>query len=179
MDDDQLPVERLLELAVFAPIGLALILHDRVPGELRRRRQALENRVQLARMIGQFAVQQGRAEMARQVKSRTTHGRTPSEPEPTPTDVTQHVGRHADDESSSGAMSHSSVPALVLATADEPSTSAEALPIAGYEALAAMHVVQRLGSLRPDELEVVRQFETSHRARRTVLAKVEQLQAHR
>lgn len=179
MDDDQLPVERLLELAVFAPIGLALTLHDRVPGEFRRRRQALENRVQLARMIGQFAVQQGRAEMARQVQARTAHGGTPSEPVPTPSDVTRHAGPPADGGSTPVSPSGSAAPTLVPATVGDPSTSAEELPIAGYEALAAMQVVQRLGSLRPDELELVRQFETSHRARRTVLAKVEQLQAQR
>jgi hypothetical protein len=51
------------------------------------------------------------------------------------------------------------------------------LPIPDYESLAAIHVVDRLSTLRPDELEQVRAFEQGNRARRTVLAKVEQLQA--
>ena len=50
------------------------------------------------------------------------------------------------------------------------------LPISDDESLAAFHVVDRLPTSRADELEQVRSFEQAHRARRTVLAKIEQLQ---
>ena len=51
------------------------------------------------------------------------------------------------------------------------------LPISDYESLAAIHVVDRLRSMRPDELDLVRRFEVAHRNRRTILAKIDQLQA--
>jgi hypothetical protein len=51
------------------------------------------------------------------------------------------------------------------------------LPIEGYDSLAASQVVLRLGSLTDVELRTIEQYETSHRARRTVLGKISQLQA--
>ena len=51
------------------------------------------------------------------------------------------------------------------------------LPIEGYESLAASQVVLRLGSLTSDELKAVQSYEYSHRARRTILGKINQLQA--
>jgi hypothetical protein len=60
----------------------------------------------------------------------------------------------------------------------EPSAPLAAeLPIPGYDTLAASQVVQRLSSLRPDELEAVRQYEAATRGRRTILHRVAQLAA--
>ena len=50
-------------------------------------------------------------------------------------------------------------------------------PIDDYESLAASQVVDRLPTLRPDELEAVRTFEAGHRGRRTILGKIDQLLA--
>lgn len=70
------------------------------------------------------------------------------------------------------------VAAEVAAALDEGVTAdPAALPIDQYESLAASHVVARLESLTPDELRTVRSFETSHRGRRTVLGKIDQLLA--
>ena len=66
-------------------------------------------------------------------------------------------------------------PAAADTSVADPSV-ADSLPIGDYESLAAIHVVQRLSSLRDDEIEQIREFETTHRARRTVLAKIAQLQ---
>ena len=51
----------------------------------------------------------------------------------------------------------------------------DALPIDGYDHLAARQVVDRLGSLHPDELDAVARYERTHRHRQTVLRKIEQL----
>jgi hypothetical protein len=56
-----------------------------------------------------------------------------------------------------------------------PADAATTLPLEGYESLAASQVVARLGRLTPAELEQVREFERSHRGRRTILGKIEQL----
>jgi hypothetical protein len=49
------------------------------------------------------------------------------------------------------------------------------LPIDEYESLAASHVVARLDNLTPTELRQVRRFEAAHRARRTVIGRIDQL----
>eukprot|EP01041_Mallomonas_annulata_P042012 gene42012-66200_t len=54
--------------------------------------------------------------------------------------------------------------------------AADTLPISDYESLAAIHVVERLRSMSPDEIELIRRFEVAHRSRRTILAKIDQLQ---
>ena len=53
--------------------------------------------------------------------------------------------------------------------------STAGLPIPGYDALSASQVVERLIGLAPDELDAVHAYETSHRQRRTILGKIEQL----
>ncbi|MFM8267018.1 MAG: hypothetical protein ACKOA2_03260 [Ilumatobacteraceae bacterium] len=50
-------------------------------------------------------------------------------------------------------------------------------PFAGYDSLPAAEVVALLERLRPDEIDRVRSYEAATRARRTVLAKVDQLSA--
>lgn len=46
------------------------------------------------------------------------------------------------------------------------------LPIRGYDTLAASQLIERLGSLSIDELEVVYNYELGHRQRRTILTKI-------
>ena len=58
---------------------------------------------------------------------------------------------------------------------DGPAVTSLAIP--DYDALAASQVVPRLPSLTADELDAVRRYEEAHRARRTVLARIAQLQA--
>jgi hypothetical protein len=55
--------------------------------------------------------------------------------------------------------------------------SSAALPIPGYDALSASQVVERLIGLAPDELDAVHAYEATHRQRRTILGKIEQLAA--
>jgi len=57
--------------------------------------------------------------------------------------------------------------------------AAESLAIPGYDTLAASQVVQRLSSLRPDELEAIRRYELATRGRRTILHRIAQLAADR
>ena len=58
---------------------------------------------------------------------------------------------------------------------DPTAPAVDQLPIDEYESLAASHVVDRLGNLNPAELREVRRFEVAHRARRTVLGRIDQL----
>jgi len=58
-----------------------------------------------------------------------------------------------------------------------PAPSVDSLAIPGYDTLSASQVVQRLSGLAEDELEAVRAYEDASRKRKTILARVEQLQS--
>ena len=62
------PFELLLDLALYAPVGAAITLRHELPKHVKQGRQALENRVQLARFIGQLAVQTGQREIAKRLR---------------------------------------------------------------------------------------------------------------
>ena len=67
-------------------------------------------------------------------------------------------------------------PSAPDASPAEPAAPAAAqLPIEEYQSLAASQVVARLANLDPAELREVRRFEVAHRARRTVLGRIDQL----
>jgi hypothetical protein len=53
--------------------------------------------------------------------------------------------------------------------------AAQRLPIPGYDSLSASQVVERLAGLGADDLEAVRHYEETHRNRRTIIGKIEQL----
>jgi hypothetical protein len=65
--------------------------------------------------------------------------------------------------------------AATAASTTNGSASSAGLPIPGYDALSASQVVERLVGLAPDELDAVHNYEASHRQRRTILGKIEQL----
>ncbi len=50
------------------------------------------------------------------------------------------------------------------------------LAVPGYDSLSASQVVPRLAGLSGAELEAVRRYEEAHRGRKTILAKIDQLQ---
>ena len=56
---EQQPAERLLDLALYAPVGLALSALEAIPELIRKGRARLGPQVGTARTIGQFAVRQG------------------------------------------------------------------------------------------------------------------------
>lgn len=62
-------------------------------------------------------------------------------------------------------------PAPTATTAREKSD----LPIANYETLSASQIGAHLAALSPEELRRVRAFESANRARKTILARIDQL----
>ncbi|MFZ0173355.1 MAG: hypothetical protein WAL04_16865 [Acidimicrobiales bacterium] len=70
-------------------------------------------------------------------------------------------------------------PVSAAPAAVAPVPAAGSLAIPGYDTLAASQVVQRLSSLRPDELEAIRRYELSTRGRRTILHRIAQLATDR
>lgn len=178
MDDERPPIERVLDLALYAPVGAAIALREHLPKHIRQGRQAMENRVQLARFIGQMAVQMGQRELAKRIEQQrsATADRGVADVESAPADSLVDT---TDDEIAQDVAVD--VTSAVDAPADAPvdsadPPSAEMLPISDYESLAAIHVVERLRSMSTEEIELIRRFELANRSRRTILAKIDQLQ---
>ena len=71
-----------------------------------------------------------------------------------------------------------SAPAPTPATTSERAPASAELPIPGYDALSASQVVERLAGLAAPELDAVRAYEATHRNRRTILGKIDQLSAY-
>ncbi len=167
MPDDADPIEQLLDAALYVPLGLFLELRERFPELADKGRQHLTTQVNVARMVGQFAVQMG----TKQVQSYLARQRvTPAEPPPAP--ATAPTGDAAAD-ATAGAFT-TTEPASAPAEPVVP-PSADELPIAGYDTLAASQIVARLDGLSAAQLATVAAYEAGHRNRKTVLGKVEQL----
>ena len=167
------PIERLLDLAVYAPIGMYTALKEQLPVYTRQGRQVVENRVMLARFIGQMAVQHGRRETDKRLAAR----RPPASG--AVVDTVAHEAAPAPTGAAASAVVDAAASAVVDAAASaaiDTVPRAESLAIPGYESLPAVNVVQRLATLTPDEVEQIRRFEVANRGRRTILAKIDVLQ---
>jgi hypothetical protein len=145
--DDRSPQEQLLDLCLYAPLGLLSEIGRIGPELAKVGRDRFETRVNVARMIGQFAVAKGKMELAK---------RTATAPATTPASPPIKVER---------------VDPVVAA--DAPSV--ESLALHDYDTLAAAQIVTRLASLMPSELDAIEAYERGHRGRRTILSKIAQL----
>lgn len=160
MSEQRKPLDQAVDLAVFAPIGFALEAKRLLPSFVERGRA----QVNMAKVVGKFAVTTGQAEAAKRVARvqeqaealLTEFGLTATAPAP---------------------------PASPEPVADEPaapvaprsSAAAATLPIADYDSLAASQVIPRLAGLSASELDAVEAYEEAHRGRKTILGKVAQL----
>jgi len=196
VSDHKNPIDQALDVFVFAPLGLLFSARDTIPQLAEKGRQYFS----AARVMGEFALGQGREQAERAVRQAGDQagqtlsvvggltGRRPSAPRRTPV-RTQPARTEPPSPSSAPAAPPSPPPAPEgLAARDEaavdtrgngrvPAPSVESLAIPGYDTLSASQVVQRLGGLSVDELEAVRAYEESGRKRKTILARVEQLQS--
>ena len=66
-DPSPSPLGRLVDLALFVPIGVVCKLRDEVPQFAEAGRARVEGQIRLARVIGQLAVKQGRREVVRRL----------------------------------------------------------------------------------------------------------------
>lgn len=167
------PLDRLVELAVYAPVGLAVTVSEELPSLVDKGRRRISSQVVLARMVGRFAVSRGTREVERLASQAATWldllggPSGPTAPSVTPASGTDHPPRRP-------TASPNGNGARPVA-ADVPNESQLAIP--DYDSLSAPQVVKRLDGLVNGELEAVRRYEEAHRGRRTILSKITQLQA--
>jgi hypothetical protein len=152
----------VLDVAVYAPIGFASHLRDQHQAYVTAGRERFGQTVELARFVGKVAVERGQQELRKRFDRNVHHDSPapPPTPGPTAAETTPTAGE--------AAVAVTVVADVAPATAD--------LPLADYDSLAASQVVLRLDDLQPGEVEAVRAYEAAHRARRTILAKIAQLQ---
>jgi hypothetical protein len=179
------PLESALDLFVYVPVGLAFTAVEEIPKLAAKGRSRVGGQISTAKVIGQFVVSQGRKELDRRIRQSGPRGEKPvGDPVGDPVGV---PGRPADGEAVEPAGSPTPTEPPVpgdpasegdLASASDltaPVPSAAGLGIPGYDSLSASQVVQRLAGLTGEELVAVGAYETAHRARRTVMTRVNQL----
>ena len=191
-DPQKSPLDTLLELGLYAPLGLALAARDSLPDLIARGRQQVTSQVALAKMMGQYAVKEGEKDLRKRAEdvsqTLSSLGLLP-EPNPAP-------GARVTPKPAGGTVPTPPPETTAVATdapastnGSAPSTNGKApsddapavrsradLAIPGYDTLSASQVVQRLAGLSADELEAVRDYESGTRGRRTILSKITQLQ---
>jgi cytoskeletal protein RodZ len=193
--------ERALDLLVYAPVGVALYLRDTVPtfvnlfvsrgrAELGQRRQQAQNQVAQAKAMGEFAVNFGGPKVREHVEKGIALARKGAESVLGGAEDVGGVPDAADEATSpapaprpdraaanSKAASRPAgeTTATATATTAAPAPAATTLVIPDYDELSASQVVERLDGLPASELDAVRAYEEAHRARRTILYKIEQL----
>lgn len=190
-DDERSPLDRLLDVVLFAPLGFALDAPTLVPQLVERGRRTVETQVRTARVLGQFAVAQGRREVERRLADLRPTVPTQPGPPPSPSPSEATDATDATDATAPTAPEPDVVLAEPEVSEPEPApapappgphhdrVAAADLAIPDYDSLAASQVVPRLAGLTPAELDAVARYEAAHRGRRTILARVAQLQAGR
>jgi hypothetical protein len=184
------PVDQLLDLFVYAPIGLLYEREDVLPRLVNRGR----NQVQVARVLSQLAVQRGQGQLEDRLSEvvgpsavnlarvlteiGAMLGLTPP-PQP-PADTTTAVpttrepadGTRTGDSTELGDGSDGTAGNRLRGA--EPAQAAS-LPIARYDELPAREILPLLADLTPSQRRRVRDHEASHRNRKTVLHQIERL----
>lgn len=172
-EPEKSPVEQAVDVFVYAPIGLLFEGASLLPQLVEKGK----SQVTMARMIGKFAVEQGKGEATRAVGKLQDQAAgvldflgdsvtpLPADPSPAP--------RPAPAPKATKAPAKRAAKAPAAGTA----TPVADLAIPDYDSLSASHVVNRLAGLSTAELAAVRDYEAAHRGRKTILTKVQQLQS--
>lgn len=168
------PAEQLIELLLYAPIGLLYEYQEVLPKLVKRGK----SQVQIARIMGQMAVSRSQSDPARAVGDLATLASTV-------------VAKVVTELGSQIGLAPDKVPATAEGPADQDKASAQPdaaegpvdaepqpskpLPIARYDELTAREILPLLEELTADQRERVGAHERANRNRKTVLAKLDRL----
>ncbi len=153
--DDSTPADQLIDLLVYAPVGIALEAVDSLPKFIERGR----SQVTLGRFVARAAAKKGSSTI-----------------ESLGERVVQEAGQVIVDLFGID-LSRDPDPVVdepAAAPRTEPAADAT-LPIANYDSQAAAQIVKLLAQLTPDEREAVAAHEENGRNRVTILRKIDQL----
>jgi hypothetical protein len=182
--------ERVLDVAFYAPLGLALSALEAVPELARKGRDRLRPQVGLARTVGQLAVREGYRQFVVFSNANPSvplgpfspaRPRSTTSPEaPVPeAPVSEAPVSEAPAETAANGNRMASISRLEpVRHADEvveDGLSAAELAIPSYDSLSAPQVLQRLDGLSREEVAAVRVYEAATRGRRTILTRADQI----
>lgn len=153
---------RALSLGAYATVGAVVEVARWVPRTVEHRRGQIDQRLTLARFIGEMAVRQATAEVRRRMA--TAPSSVPTDP------ATPHDEPAVATSAAPQTPPRGDVVRLVV-------SESVAAPLDGYDELAAAQIVGLLDHLDAEHLERVATYERQHRRRRTILHRVEQLLA--
>ena len=165
MSDDKNPIERVLDLLVYAPLALVLSPGEVIPELAKKGRQ----QIIAARMMGEYVLQHPGS--IPEILGLRLPAPPPAPPPPARAPAPQ-VERPVERREAPEVGGP-----VAASNGQAPPRPTAALAIPGYDTLSASQVVQRLSGLSAEELEAVRIYEDSGRHRKTILAKVAQLQS--
>ena len=168
------PEERVLDLVLYVPLGLALTIAETVPELARKGRSRLEPQVRLARMVGQLAAKQGYKQAVKLAGNRFGTLHPKAGPPPASREEDPGGAKSAGGSARTATMANPEGGAHPRRGAATVTTSA-GLAIPSYDSLSAHQVVQRLAGLSREEVAAVRDYERSTRGRRTIISRAEQL----
>jgi hypothetical protein len=184
--DHKNPIEQALDVFVYAPLGFLFSARETIPQLAEKGRQY----VAAARVMGEFALGQGKEQAERAVRQAGDQagqtlsvvggltGRRPAGSRARPAPETPAAPANPPPPPApEGPTARADAPANTGGNGRVPGPKVETLAIPGYDTLSASQVVQRLGGLSAEELEAVRAYEESGRKRKTILARVQQLQS--
>jgi hypothetical protein len=167
-EDGRHPLERTIEIFVYAPIGALLDAHRLLPQAVDRGRQEVEG------FLGWFGrrVQGARDEAAAGLRGLgVVEDRGRDEPTrldaPAPSPAEERIPVEAEP---------APAPRVLPSPPDGDRPAVDDLAIPDYDSLSASQVVPRLTGLGDHELEQVRRYEAGGRGRRTILSRIAQLQ---
>ena len=166
-------VNQLLDMFIYAPIGMLYEYPDVLPQLIKKGK----SQVQLAKVMGEFALRKGQADPAG-FASESLAGAGGAIAKLI-TELGDLLG--ASDSSRfttevTNARSANGTPVIeTTASASSDGASKKKLPIANYDNLTAREIVSVLSDITPAQRARVRAHETKNRARKTVLSKLDQL----
>lgn len=201
--EDKSPTDQLVELLVYAPVGMIYEYEDVLEKVVKRGKSQL----QLARLVGKMAAKRGQNELEENVgevletaamtvaRGITQFGQAvglaPTEEAPTeeaesvdvdaPPAPESAVPKKPAAKKSPAKKPAAKKPAAKKSPAKKPAARKSApkqagpLPIAGYDDLKAKEIVELLGDLSPAQRARVHAHESANRARKTVLGKIDRL----
>jgi hypothetical protein len=184
------PIDQLVDLFVYAPVGLLYEYEEVFPKLVKRGK----SQVQLARVVGQLALRGRRASVDlddvagvagtllnraitefgtmvglapdQQAAARPDAPPPPAPPPPPPPAPMAEIEATDDADDADDADESD-------AAEDEPAS--RPLPIANYDDLTAREIIPLLDALSDEQRETIRAHEASSRSRKTVLAKLDRL----
>lgn len=180
--DEANPIDQLVDLFVYAPVGLLYEYPNVLPKLIKRGK----SQVQLARVVGQLAVKRGNASVSADDVAgvaATLVGRAVTE-------IGAAIGLAPDEDDDTPPPPQAPAPPPPPAPAEAAPAVAEEppeapveekkpapLPIANYDDLKAREIIPLLDSLSASQRDTIRAHEEAGRSRKTVLGKLDRLES--